>query len=383
MKIYILLLLPLFFSCGITEYSRIGGYDNSFFVSNKNKETFHIDWNKNLSKAFFNNPNQIEFNSPIFIKEKDNDSLLIGTSLGELIKVDYNSGVLLKRNKLKKAVVSQMVLIDNSLLFFSSDGYLYKTSINGKVIWQTLLENERVISDFEIKNNKAYFKSSKERIYCVDLTKGDIVWVSRSYESNSFTIQAKVNPLIIDNLLYMGFADGKFVAFDIENGKSIFETTFSTSDVFNDISADLKRNNDVIYIPSYQNGIIAFNYKTQLKLWETGTAAHSSLTVINNNIGYYFSDTHLVKIDILTGQILKRLELNISNIVGYSLFKEKYLLVASRDEGIVFIDLNNKNNNSRFYLGSGVNIFPLILNNKLIFMSNSGDLYKMEIPLLN
>ncbi|MBN2693727.1 PQQ-binding-like beta-propeller repeat protein [bacterium] len=375
MKILVILSTIFFISCGVTQQSEVEKFHNSFSKKDS-RDSFETIWAKQLINSDFREPTDIETSQPIISSDKK--SLYVASSDGSFGKISLLNGVFLWKKQMKGFIDGDIYLDSNDqLIFFSSDNSITKIDSNGDTIWKTKLDNERVVSKIVGQDKNIFFKSSKERIYSIDTTTGEKKWITKSYQPEGFKIESTSSIVIKNSKLYSTFADGTFAIFDINTGKSLFETRFSTGEGFQDFSGELTLNGELLLIPSLNSGIIAFDISKNIELWQQKESAYSRV-VVWKEFGFYLSDKTLIKISLNDGVVVEKIGTDIENIVSLIEHDNK-LMIFSKNQGIYIIDLFEKNSSKQLLLSSGISGIPVIFDNQLIFLANSGILYSVKL----
>ena len=112
------------------------------------------------------------------------------------------------------------ITIDSGFLLFSNSlGDIVKVDVEtGKIIWFMPTQNTLVpyttnfleTSDIVLKNNSLYFSNNFSKLYSLNLETGLLNW-----EQN---INSALRPIIIDDILFTLSAEGYFIAININSG---------------------------------------------------------------------------------------------------------------------------------------------------------------------
>jgi len=372
--IIIAVLITIFTSCNVVKKDDISLYNDSFLKhSTKSLITEHkIEFSNSIS----NQREKTETSRPLILNDKE---LLVG-AVNYLYKVNYHKGFVSYKKKLPFSIFGNINLVDkDKIIFFASNGNIYLTDFKlEKIYWKYQLINESVIGDYKIVDNDIIFKTSKDRLYSLNKETSKLNWVTKSYLSDYMPLSTETEPLIAKYKIFLGFSNGKIAIFDRKTGKTLYEDSITSEESFNDITSSVTLYNDTIFIPSYRAGIVAIDIKTKTKNWSTNISAISKLFIVGK-VGTYFSSDEMIKISIETGKILKRYKLEIRNPINYFLYKNKYIVISSKEEGIYLIDINNLDRSSKIGISSGISIKPILRGNKLIILTNNSNLYVLKI----
>ncbi len=374
MRKIILLSIIFLASCGITQQSEVERF-HSDFSKKDSGGNFEILWSKSLINSDFRESSDMEMTQPIL---SNNKTLYIGASNGVFGEVTLDKGVFVWKKQLKAPITGEIHLTKNGeLIYLGNDNSIYKTTASGDVVWKTQLDNERVISKIVELDNTIYFKSSKERVYSINIDNGERWWVTKSYMPDWFKIESNSSIVVNNFKIFSTFSDGTFAIFDRKSGKSIFETKFSSGEGFQDFGGELTLIDEKLLIPSFKGGVIAFDINKNIEIWQQKEVAFSSV-IVWKGFGFYISENSLLKISLNDGKVIEKIKLNINNITNILEFNNN-LMLFSKNEGLFVIDLLGKKSSKHLQLSSGVSGIPIIFDNQLIFIANSGILYSVKL----
>jgi outer membrane protein assembly factor BamB len=134
----------------------------------------------------------------------------------DLVIYDYSQGKELEAIELPGRVLTQMIALNDEVLFTSEVGIAYKFSSSGKKIWET---HTRVPtrSSPALVNNLFIFGNDKGEIIALDSSTGDSVYVQKigGHFFSGLTISK--------NVLYAGNDNGLIYALNVEDGEIIWQ----------------------------------------------------------------------------------------------------------------------------------------------------------------
>jgi eukaryotic-like serine/threonine-protein kinase len=367
---YLLILTILFCSCSsITlreglnisekdDWLEAGRDEAKTNVSNPNytlNPPFENVWKFNAEAAFCRNAFVVS------------DGVLFASSLNGIVyAVNMKNGSGLgKANTKSKSSFSCPLIMKNNLMFIFSDGEINNITnydfISGEFKWQK--NTEKVMSSPVAKDEFAFYSTTKGNIYEMNSESGEQI---RKYKNDSsfFT-----SPSICNDMLLIGDAGGKLVAFDINSGdlkwsyktgggiysdvsiwkgkiyfasddknfycldtggnlvwKKYLDTKFLSSSTFYNENVICAGVNGKIYSLNMNTGDINWQYETK------GTITASP--VLNNNkifIGSY--DTFFYCIDANKGEVLWKYQFD-ERIRTTAVIWKNYIVVANDDKSI-------------------------------------------------
>lgn len=158
-------------------------------------------------------------------------------------------------------IKSQPVVIENKILFASSDGYLYCIdSRSGLLIWRWKEKTETDFSGAQIlSDGKKVFVVSKDNIlYCIDLLLGKLIW-----KADRIKALPAIGLSRNKKNLFVKSADKKFVILSADKGKVIKE--IKQEEAFDDSPAQPIDREEKIFFTNRGN-IYSFDPKMKQEL---------------------------------------------------------------------------------------------------------------------
>lgn len=166
------------------------------------------------------------------------------------------------------------------------------------------IPTERLVWKFEtggyinsspaVSDNKVYFGSTDNKVYCLDAQSGSKIW---EYETGNMVSSS---PLVVDSNLYIGSNDGKLYCLDALTGAKIWD--FETGDGVNSSAALYEGN---LYFGSFDNKVYCIDAQTGDKKWDYETQADvfSTPAVVDGTVYVGGVDYALYCLDAETGTL--------------------------------------------------------------------------------
>lgn len=166
--------------------------------------------------------------------------------------------------------------------------------VTGEQKWNTRVPSE-VLAVPAVARGLVFIRTTDGKIIALNEQNGSVVWtVEQSVPALS--IRGTGNPLIIDDTLVAGAANGKLGAFQISDGKALWEATIampsgrSEVERLVDLDADPVERRGAIFIASYQGGTSSVSETDGDVIWRNDSV--SSYTGLSTDMRYiYISDT--------------------------------------------------------------------------------------------
>jgi len=225
---------------------------------------------------------------------------------------------------------------------------LIATSRNGDVIayrqleksletlWTAQLGSE-IRATPVVDDDQVFVRSVDGRLRSLSAEDGNQQWqVSRRVPALSLT--GNSTPLVAGQLVIAGFDDGKLVAYDRSNGKTLWETTISLAsgrtevERLVDLDGRFVIRDGVVYVVSFQGHLAAVQVVSGDLLWSRKFSSFQAIAIDDSSIYLSAEGSDLWSIDRRTGSAFwKQDVLHARRITAPSIFGDK--LVVADYEG--------------------------------------------------
>ncbi|GAN29979.1 outer membrane protein assembly factor BamB [Legionella pneumophila] len=254
---------------------------------------------------------------------------------------------------------------------------------DGKEIWQNKVSAE-VLAPPAISHQKVIAKTIDGKVYAIDAVNGKQLWVA-DHGAPSLVLKASSSPIIVDDLVLVGFSDGKLDALELQTGRLIWQRSIAygtgASDVERlvDIDSDPIISNNVAYLATYQGYVGALSLSNGQFIWRKPASVYKNMLLSHNNL--YFTDSNdvLWSLNSSTGQVnwkqtsLKARGLTAPALVGGNLAvgdKAGYLHILSTQTGELL---------GRSQLSGGVTVSPSVSGKNMYVLTNNGMLNQLSV----
>ncbi len=220
-------------------------------------------------------------------ERKDNESTLQ--------YYNYKQAELEKEVTVKGRVISELIKVDDGIIFNTDKGIVYKYNFNGYEEWKCET-HEFTHSSPALKDNIIVFGNDNGKIIGLDAIKGKLLY--RVKISKPFF----ASPSIINKTIFIGNDDGKLYALDLSNGKSIW--SFETG---GRIIMTPASDGENIFIGNLKGDFFSINIKSHQLNWKIkyDGAFNTTPLVSKNLILQPGIDRNLLFIDKKNGDIVK------------------------------------------------------------------------------
>ena len=291
-----------------------------------------VSWIKNQDTDFQSGNVPIALNSPL-IKE---GLVFVGHNDGHMMAYELETGRKVWR---KKDGDSNLY---NGVPLFYKDQVIYGTN-TGRLFSRHYLTGESkfmidlgssVDGKGVVHKDKLFFQLRNHKIFCLDANTGKVLWAYRRSVPFLSTLQRVSTPLVVDNLVYIGFADGHIAAFEIEDGLMLWEQKLSTGTKFLDVDVSPILVDNLLYTSSLAGPFTVLNPKTGEILRQVDITPTRPPIYVDNK--FYFGTTsgEVIVLDKILN-IVNRVKLSSRNVSSVVLFNGK--IATATMEGDIFL----------------------------------------------
>ncbi|MFP3014517.1 MAG: outer membrane protein assembly factor BamB [Arsenophonus sp.] len=272
------------------------------------------------------------------------DKLYIGTETGKVIALSKINGKIAWEKDVSGEALSKPVIANNLLLIHTNNGIIQALDAQtGHSKWSTDLGNSllsiRGKSAPAIDHNVAIVGSYGGRISAIMLTQGEILWQQYISQIHGLTEIDRLHDVNMTPVIDIKSGDifavaynGDLVAMDMRSGKIIWKRNLGS---VNDIIIV----NNIIYLVDQNDRVFAINKSDGVTLWTQDDLLNRNLTapaicgnylVVGDKYGY------LYWLDIQDGKFIVKNKINSSGIQIKPIIFNNKLLIQAKD-GTVYL----------------------------------------------
>lgn len=350
------------------------------------KDLKHIESKRTVAK---------NWSSPVGTSHKNNaylklkpvlkDGAIYTADVSGLVQaVSKNKGSIKWSNQLAHKLVSGPAVAEGVVAVGTSHSELIVLNqADGKILWKSTLSGE-LLSPPAISHRIIVAKTIDGKVYAFNVANGKQLW-NVDHGSPSLVLKASSSPVIVNNLVLIGFADGKLDAMDLNTGRLVWQRSIAyasgASDVERlvDIDADPIIKNNVAYLASYQGYIGALSLDNGEFIWKKPGSVYKDLLMHANTLYVTDSNDVLWSINSSNGQVnwkqtaLKARGLTEPTLAG------KDLVVGDKSGYLHFIDPQTGELIARSQVSGGIGAAPIVIGRNLYVLTNNGLLNQLSV----
>jgi outer membrane protein assembly factor BamB len=216
-------------------------------------------------------------------------TIYVASSDGEVAALDRNSGDTLWEVELETSLSGGVGVYEDALFLGGGDGSVLKLDANsGERIWATPVRGE-ILSPPQSNGRVVVVQTNDGKLQGLDFSKGTILW---TYDSNIpvLTVRGTSSPIVHNDLVYAGFANGRVLALDAQTGAIAWEVRVAIAqgrseiERLVDIDGTMELAGDELYAASYQGNLVAIDVGTGTRMWQQKVSSHSGVSQDSGNV---------------------------------------------------------------------------------------------------
>ena len=217
------------------------------------------------------------------------DVIYAASADGEVVAVDRKRGKTLWEVDLNMSLSGGVGVYQDVLLLGSSEGLVLKLDAStGEQLWTTLLTGE-ILSPPQANGKVVVAQTYNGKLQGLDFTTGELLWTYSS-KVPLLTIRGTSVPILENNRVYAGFANGRVLAFDAQTGSIAWEVRVaiprgrSEIERIVDVDGTMELAGDELYAVSYQGSVVAVNIESGRKIWQQKASSFSGVSLGFGNV---------------------------------------------------------------------------------------------------
>ncbi|AQA19669.1 outer membrane protein assembly factor BamB [Halioglobus japonicus] len=239
----------------------------------------------------------------------DGDTIYAASANGEVKAISRERGKQVWKTDLEMALSGGVGVSGDALLLGSSDGSVLKLDAsNGDLLWSTRLQGE-VLAPPQGNGRVVVAQTYDGKLQGLDFATGERLW---TYDSNVpvLTIRGTSTPILYNNTVYAGFANGRVLAFDAQTGAIDWEVRVAISqgrseiERIVDVDGTMALVGSELYAASYQGRVVAIDAASGRKIWQKDVSSFSGVSQGFGNV-YVTDDDGTMSAYLRNGQGLR------------------------------------------------------------------------------
>ncbi|MDZ7782283.1 MAG: outer membrane protein assembly factor BamB [Halioglobus sp.] len=217
------------------------------------------------------------------------DTLFAAAADGSVRAIDRRDGKTLWKADMDTDLSGGVGIHADTLLLGSSEGeVLAVDAATGKRLWSTRLQGE-VLAPPQADGDVVVAQTYDGKLQGLDFASGELRW---TYDSDVpvLTVRGTSAPILRDDVVYAGFANGRVLAFDADTGDVRWEVRVAISqgrseiERIVDVDGTMDLQSGELYAASYQGRLAAVDVRAGQRLWQQDVSSVSGVSTGFGNV---------------------------------------------------------------------------------------------------
>jgi outer membrane protein assembly factor BamB len=258
---------------------------------------------------------------------------------------------------------------------------------SGEELWKSTVSSE-VLAVPVINKGIVIIRTTDGRIIALNESDGLQLW---SFEKNvpALTIRGTGTPLIVDNQIIAGYANGKLLSLDLKTGKNNWETTLaipsgrSEVERLVDLDSDPVESDGVVYIASYNGGTTAVSVDDGNPLWRNeDLSAYTGLNIDRRYIFLSDAKSDVWELEKRNGGTLWKQEALHYRLLTSPIAYDNYVVVGDYEGYLHWLSRNDGRLLNRIKIAdAAIDSKPVVVNDTVYIYAKDGTLAALRARL--
>lgn len=334
---------------------------------------------KKWAKATLDAPN---LGAQVFNRMKPilaGEILIVGNSVDGLKAINKFSGKTLWRKDIKGGVEAGALLFNGHLLFGAGDGNFYKIkAIDGETVWSFSIQSEG-LSLPTVQGGKVYFMAGNGIVHCLELKTGKSIWRYNRGNASYLSVRGGSQPLVANNLVFVGFNDGYLVALRADKGVLAWEKRINKNKKFRDIDAKPVIAGNSLIVSSFDGDLVSVDVSSGDLRWKSKYGGYASPIIADNRIYVSSSKNYVAAIDKDSGRAIWTYPTR--SLTTKPQLYSGLIVTGEFNGSLKFLDSETGKLVREFYPGRGVHSQVTIDKDeeRFYFMSADANLFSLQV----
>jgi len=309
------------------------------------------------------------------------DAVVSGNGIDGVMAYNQKTGNLIWKLPVENGAEGVYADKKNGVFLGANNGkFYYLNPENGSTQWSYSLGSESTSAPL-VQGGFVYHMAMNGAFYCLEKESGRVLWVKTRPPKDQITIRGTTPPVFADGKVFVGYSDGYFVAYNAMDGAVAWEKQLSDNKKFNDVDARPAVTDTCIVVANYADTLYCLDRASGAVRWQLGEGGSSQPINVAGSEIYYATDQAVMIVDLASGKVRKRWNVDKKWGQPTGLVPYKHWLVFALSEGpLVLMDRDTGAWDDTYFTGRGITAEPTVAENGDVYVvSNQANIYKFRI----
>lgn len=313
----------------------------------------------------------------------DNNTLFAVSTSGVVSSINKTNGHINWRANTKLSVSAGPGAGSGIVVIGSRKGEVVALrQADGAQIWKTSVPDE-ILAQPTV-GRYVVIKAIDGHVRAFSPENGSLIWSFQQIEPN-LVLHAASTPLISDNSVFVGYANGNLVRLNANNGDllwqqpiAIAEGAFAIQRMI-DIDANPVIYNHHVYAATYQGKIASLDWRSGEPIWSRDISSYTGMSADNNTIYISDAQSNLWAFNASTGNTAWQQTKLAARVISAPASIGNYIVVGDAEGYVHWLNKTDGHFAARDYVGNKIFATPLVENGIVYILTSSGSLtaYKL------
>jgi len=314
----------------------------------------------------------------------DGEQIYAASFDGNVIAFDSNRGRKVWKNNYDLNFTSGPTFKDGILVLGTNDGELIALdALTGEILWATTVSSE-ILAPVSIRDDKIFVRTVDGSLTALSKEDGTQQWLV-NHKVPRLSLRGTSAPVNFSNAVLCGFDDGKVSAYDVSNGTLLWETMLTPAggrteiEKIMDIDAPMVILGNELYVGSYQGALGAMALESGDIIWVTEASIYAGIAADDNAVFVSEADGTVMALSRFTGREIWKKENLLYRNPTAPVIMDDSIVIGDVEGYLHWLDKTSGEIQERINIGkSKISNAPLVLNNSIYVLTDSGDLVSVE-----
>ena len=285
------------------------------FLANNTNNIGNINFETDFKKTSsykFSSIKEFNFNQPELIFTNDN-SIVFFSGKGSIFKINkdlkeiWEVNYYTKKEKKLKPII-YFAQVDNKLIAADNLSKVYLINLENGNLINTIENNAGFNSNIKVSNDKFLIVDLNNTIRCFSSNKGNEIW-NFDTENPFIKSKKKLSLIIKGELVFFINSIGDITALNINTGSVFWQTPTQSNLIYQEAftleNSDLVFANDSIYFSNNKNELFSIDARTGIVNWKQTVNSTLEPIIIENLVFSVSREGYLFVIDNKRGNIIR------------------------------------------------------------------------------
>ncbi len=306
-------------------------------------------------------------------------AILVASNNGSVSAIDKVSGKTLWRTNTQSNIMSGPGVGEGIVVVGSRHGTIVALDeSSGRILWRTAIAGE-ILAAPSIGNGVVVVKAINGLVVGLSPKDGTQIWFYQATEPN-LVLHTSSSPLLADQAVIVGFANGNLAKLNITSGRPLWEQTIAIPEGafaierMVDIDADPLFHNGRLYTATYQGNISSVDWAAGKVNWSHDISSYTGMVATDNAI--YISDAtgHVWGFNADNGLVNWRQNALEARGLSAPALQHGYIVVGDAEGYLHWLSREDGHFVARQSLGGQIFSTPLTENGVLYALNSKGKL---------